>query len=163
MSPARLERFAHARGLQFAMELAARRTPVEFRQYDEQKPVGWFGVPGATGFEVGQSVRERAITDDSAHRSRITWAVFTLRTGDDGAQVAHRAVSGVLPSGWHAEIDDDELVLWTLRGRVRLTSTRLWAWLGEMHGILEPLLARPERVSDAAVRRRRGIRLAIAE
>ena len=161
VSARRLKRFADERGLLFEHEPAARRTPAVFRRYDRQTLVGWFGVPGPTGFEVGQSVRNLTITDETAHTSRITWAAFALRTGDDGARVALRAIAGVLPSGWNAEIDQNELVLWTLRRRTRLTSTRLWTWLEQAHGVLEPLLARSERVSDPAIRRRRGIRLAI--
>lgn len=160
VSARRLRRFAQERGLLFEREVAARRSPAVFRQYDRQTLVGWFGVPGPTGFEVGQSVRARAITDETAYTSRITWAAFALRPGD-GARVALRIIAGVLPSGWNVEIDDDELVLWTLRRRTRLTSTRLWTWLEKAHGVLEPLLARPARVSAPAVRERRGIRLAI--
>lgn len=162
ISAARLQRFADARGLQFALEPAGRRTPAEFRRYDERVLVGWFGVPGATGFEVGQIVQIVALggADNSAHTSRITWTSFTLRTGPAGNDVALRTAAAVMPTGWHADIDNNELVLWTLR-RTRLTSARLWAWLDLAHTTLEPMLARPERVSDSSGRCRRGIRLAI--
>lgn len=163
ISAARLQRFARERGLRFALEPAARRTPSVFRRYDRQRLVGWFGVPGPTGFEVGQSIRTLTLgTDDEyADTSRITWAAFALRAGPTGAHVL-RTVAAVAPYGWHAEIDGHELVLWTLRLRhTRLNSARLWEWLNRAHDELTPLLARPEQTSESADRRRRGIRLAI--
>ena len=103
MTSGGLERFARRHGLQFAQEPAARRTPVVFRQYDEQKLVGWFGVPGPTGYEVGQSIRQVSFGDpESATTSRLTWASFTLRTGSAGDARALTTVSSIAPAGWRS-------------------------------------------------------------
>lgn len=160
VSTRRLERFARRHDLIVDREPAARREPAAFRQYDSQKPVGWFVIPGATGFEVGQRIEDVPLDDETALRTRRTWAAFALRPG--AIDSASDAVAPILPAGWHAEVVGDELVLWTTR-RVRVLSPRLWSWLERAHSALRPHLARPLAASELTARQRRGIRRAIEE
>lgn len=158
VSVRRLERFARERGLLFDEAPAVRRSPAAFRQYERQKPVGWFGVPGATGFEVAQRIEDVPLDEENGLRSRRTWAAFALRP--DAAGSARDAVARILPAGWHVETVGDELVLWTTR-RERLISPRLWSWLERAQSALAPRLGRPAATTELAARQRRGIRRTI--
>src|SRR5690606_15457080 len=124
VSARRFERFARERGLIFEREPAVRRSPAAFRRYDSQTPVGGFVIPGATGFEVGQRIEDVPLDDETALRTRRTWASFALWPG--AVDSARDAVTQTLPAAWHADVIGDELVLWTTR-RVRLTSPTLWS------------------------------------
>jgi len=153
----RLERFARARGLIFEREPAVRRTPLEFRRYTTQRPIGWFGVPGPTGYEVAQRHEVQDLGDlEHAHTSRLTWVVFTLRTGPAGDAEALRVMAEMAPRCWHAQCTDGELIVWTRRF-TRLTSPRLWKWLASAHDALTPLLSRSAQLDSAARRQRASI------
>jgi len=158
VSTRRLERFARERGLLFDPEPPVRRSPTRFRHYDEQRPLGRLGVPGTTGFEVEQRIETLNLGggDNSAAISRCTWAVFTLRTGPAGSERAAQIASRIMPHGWNAVLDDDELVLWTYR-RTRLTSSSLWEWLFRTQQALEPMLARPASRIDRPDGQQRAI------
>ncbi len=162
VSERRLEQFAHERGMLFDREPPVRRSPSVFRRYDDQRPVGWLGVPGATGFEVGQRIESVALhtADNAAQTSRLTWAAFTLRADVAAGVQAPDVVTAIMPHGWHVESGPDELVVWTRR-RIRLTSASLWSLLTRVQVTLELQLARPASVSDLAERHRRGVRRAI--
>lgn len=163
-SPRRLARFADKHELLFEREPIVRRTPATFRKYDEQTPIGWLAVPGPTGFEVGQRIELVALHTDenTADISRLTWAAFALRIDSADGDFVLRTIMPIMPRRWHAEVAEAELVLWT-RSRVRLVSEGLWSWLSRAQAALMPILAAPERVSDSAERRRRGIRLEIED
>lgn len=159
----RLVRFATANGLQFALEPAQqRRTPAVFRAQDWRIAVGWFGVPGPTGFEVGQHVAFVEYGDGDASGTRWTWGVFTLRTEAAGREVALQIVDGVLPRQWSAQLSGDQLVIFS-QGWMRLRSRKLWERMSTVAQVLAPLLAQPERTSSSAERQRRGVPLAIEQ
>ena len=158
-----LMRFATQHGMQFATEpAAARREPAMFRRQDARTAIGWFGVPGPTGFEVGQhvSIANLDTADNSAYATRWTWVVFTLRSDDAVHETAWRDVQSMLGGRWDAERCGDELVLFA-RGWRRLRSRALWRFASDVQRLLEPLLAHPVRTSSSAERERRGIRLGI--
>lgn len=139
-----------------------RQWTATFRLANERIPIAWFGVPGPTGFEVGQHVARvhLATMDDTVQVTRWTWVVFTLRAGPSCVEVARRMVSEVLSRGWCIEMHGNELVLYR-SWPTRVTSPRLWLLVKRVHSVLEPMLARPERTSDTAERGRRRVQLAI--
>lgn len=147
--------------MQFSTGPAAeRREPAMFRRQDARTPIGWFGVPGPSGFEVGQhlSIERLDTADNGATVTRWTWVVFTLRSSD--AARALRDVLSLLPGRWNCERCGDELVLF-VQGRRRLSSRALWEFAYGMQELLERQLTHPMRTSSSAERARRGIRLAI--
>jgi len=158
-----LARFAAQRGMQFSTGPAAeRREPAVFRQQDARTPIGWFGVPGPTGFELGQhlSVERLDTADNGATVTRWTWVVFTLGSDDAIDASRWRDVQRMLSGRWNAERCGAELVLFA-RGWRRLQSRALWLFAHEAQQLLEPQLTHPVRTSSTAERERHGIRLAI--
>lgn len=158
-----LARFAALHGMQFSIQPAAsRRRPAVFRRQHRRTPVGWFGVPGPTGFEVGQhvSLEHLDTADNGASVTRWTWVVFTLRSDDAIDEATWHDLQSMLPRRWSAERCEDELVLYAPGWR-RLRSRALWRFAEDVRRRLGPLLARPVRTSSSAERQRHGIRLSI--
>lgn len=156
-------RFAAGHGMQFSTGPAAsRREPAVFRRQDSRRPVGWFGVPGPTGFEVGQhvSLAHLDTADNSASATRWTWVVFTLRSDGAMDEAVWCEVRSLLPRRWSTERCRDELVLFAPGWR-RLRSRALWRFAEDVRQVLSPLLVQPARTSSSAERQRHGIRLPI--
>lgn len=159
----RLARFAAVQGMQFALEPAQRRRePAALRVQDRRTAVGWFGVPGPRGFEVGQHLTHLDFDDGDGAVTRWTWGVFTLRAGPGSRDLVLRLVEDVLPYPWNAELSGNELVIYS-RGWMRLRSRKLWRLMSTVGLALDPLLAQPARTSQSAERQRRRIHPSIEQ
>lgn len=155
----RLERFAFAYGMHFAVQPAGeRRAASFFVRSDHQDAVAWFDVPGTKGFEVAQHIERVDIggADNKEMKTRWTWAVFTLRQSGRVADATAAGVWSMLPRRWSVEVVRSELFLVTNRN-TSLTSPRLWRMLREVQQVLHPVLAHPARTSSLAERERRRV------
>ncbi|MDQ0642628.1 hypothetical protein [Microbacterium murale] len=156
----RLERFAIARGMQFAVGPSGERRAASFFGRSEyQDAVAWFGAPGPDGFEVAQHIERIDVggSENEEMRRRWTWAVFTLRQAGGSADTTAAAIRPMLPHRWGVEVVESELFLMTTRP-TSLTSPRMRRMLSEVRRALHPVLAQPMRTTAAAERDRRGIR-----